>query len=61
MVEVRKCFGCGEIKELNHENWAWKDKEHAQFRTRCRKCTNFTSKMSHRIARARKKDKVNEI
>ena len=50
------CFGCGETKELNTKNFAWKDKEHTEFRTRCRKCTNFDSMISHRIARAKKKD-----
>lgn len=54
---LRKCFGCGEVKKLNHENFTWKNKEHTEFRTRCRKCTNFDSKISHRLARARKKDK----
>ena len=49
----RKCFGCNEVKELNSENWAWKNKEHTEFRTRCRKCTNFDSKISHRIRRSK--------
>ena len=26
-IEIRKCFGCGEVKELNSKKWAWKDKE----------------------------------
>ena len=48
-VEKRWCHGCKETKELTPENWAWADKEHTKFRIKCRKCTNFASKMSHRI------------
>ena len=32
------------------------NKEHTKFRNKCRKCTNYDSKLSHAIARARKKD-----
>ena len=56
MNEKRWCYGCGETKELNSTNFAWLDKAHTRFRNKCRKCTNFDSKISHRIARARKKD-----
>ena len=60
MKEKRWCYGCGEIKPLTPENWAWDNKEHTKFRNKCRKCTNYDSMLSHRIARARKKDKNNE-
>lgn len=56
MIETRWCYGCGETKELNTENFAWANKEHTKFRTKCRKCTNFDSKISHAINRAKKKD-----
>lgn len=47
----RWCYGCGEIKPLDHEHFAWANKEHTKFRNKCRKCTNFDSKISHRIHR----------
>lgn len=59
--EKRWCYGCGETKELNTKNFAYANKEHTRYRTKCRKCTNFDSKMSHRIARARKKDKESDL
>ena len=52
---TRWCYGCDEIKPLDHEHWAWADKEHTRFRTKCRKCTNWDSKISHRIHRKGKK------
>lgn len=55
--EKRWCYGCGETKPLIPKYWAWANKEHTRFRTKCRKCTNIDSKESHAIARARKKDK----
>ena len=55
-VIIRKCFSCGEVYPYTSQYWAWKDKEHTKFRSECRKCTNYASKMSHRIARARKKE-----
>ena len=48
-MEKRWCYGCNETKELTPENWSWTDKSHTRFRTKCRKCTNFDSKISHRI------------
>ncbi len=48
-TEKRWCYGCGKTKSLTPENWAWANKEHTRFRTKCRKCTNFDSKISHRI------------
>lgn len=54
--ETRWCYGCGETKPLNTKNWAWANKEHTRFRTKCRVCSNYDSMLSHRIARARKKD-----
>lgn len=56
MIEKRKCYGCGETKPYTSEYWAWKDKTHTKLRTRCRSCTNFDSKMSHRIQRAKKRE-----
>lgn len=57
MIEKRWCYGCNETKPLTKEFWAYANKEHTRFRTKCRTCTNWDSKISHRIARARKKDK----
>lgn len=54
--ETRWCYGCDEVKPLNSKYWAWADKEHTKFRNKCRACTNFDSKMSHRIHRKSKKD-----
>ena len=41
--------GSGETKPLIPQYWAWANKEHTRFRTKCRACTNFDSKISHRI------------
>ena len=60
-METRWCYGCGETKPLDHEHFAWANKEHTKFRNLCRKCTNWNSMMSHRIARARKKDKKEKV
>ena len=57
MIEGRWCYGCNEVKSLIPENWAWANKEHTRFRTKCRKCTNFDSKISHRIHREERKQK----
>ena len=54
-METRWCYGCDETKPLISKYWAWANKEHTRFRTKCRSCTNFDSKLSHRIQRARKK------
>ena len=61
-IETKWCYGCNEIKPLNYKNWAYADKEHTRFRTKCRKCTNFDSMISHRIHRknGRKGDEINE-
>lgn len=56
MNEEKWCYGCDEVKPLNSKYWAWADKEHTKFRNKCRACTNFDSKMSHRIHRKNKKD-----
>lgn len=45
------CYGCDELKPLIPKYWAWADKEHTKFRNKCKKCTNFDSKISHRIHR----------
>ena len=55
MIEGRWCYCCNEVKSLIPENWAWANKEHTRFRTKCRKCTNFDSKISHRIHREERK------
>lgn len=55
--ETRWCYSCGETKPLIPKYWTWANKEHTRFRTKCRKCTNYDSKLSHAISRARKKDK----
>lgn len=52
--QTRWCYGCDEVKPLDHEHWAWANKEHTRFRTKCRKCTNFDSMISHRIHRGEK-------
>ena len=54
--EKRWCYGCGETKILNPENWTWANKEHTRFKTKCRKCTNYESMISHRIQRSKKRD-----
>lgn len=59
-MEVKRwCYGCNKTKELTIENWAWANKEHTRFRTKCRECTNWDSKISHRINR--KDNKSNGI
>lgn len=35
---MRKCCMCGELKELNHENFAWKRKAQGTFQSQCRPC-----------------------
>ncbi len=47
--DKRWCYGCNELKPLTSEYWSWANKEHTRFRTKCRKCTNWDSKISHRI------------
>lgn len=54
--ETRWCYGCDQRYPLIPKYWAWANKEHTRFRTKCRNCTNFDSRMSHAIERARKKD-----
>lgn len=56
-IEIRWCYGCDEKYPLIPKYWAWANKEHTRFRTKCRKCTNWDSMISHRIARAKKKEK----
>ena len=51
MEKTRWCYGCNETKPLDHEHFAYTDKTHTKFRTKCRKCTNFDSMISHRIHR----------
>lgn len=55
-IKSKWCYGCNETKPLTPEYWAWKDKEHTKFRNKCRKCTNWDSKISHRINRAKRID-----
>jgi hypothetical protein len=55
MEEKRWCYYCGETKPLTPEYWAWANKEHTKYRTKCRKCTNYDSMISHRIHREDKK------
>ena len=55
--ETRWCYGCNEIKPLIPEYWAYANKEHTKFRNKCRKCTNWDSKISHRINRDKRIDK----
>ena len=54
--ETRWCYGCNEVKPLDHEYFAWANKEHTKFRNKCRKCTNWDSKISHRIHRKSKNE-----
>ena len=60
MEKERWCYGCDEVKPLDHEHWSWANKEHTRFRTKCRKCTNFDSKISHRIHRKKNDNKRND-
>lgn len=55
--QTRWCYGCDEIKPLTPEYWCYANKEHTRFRTKCRKCTNYDSMISHRIHRKKKGDK----
>lgn len=50
------CTGCGEIKPLTSEYWAYRDKAHTSFRSKCRKCTNRDSTDSHSVAREKVKE-----
>lgn len=59
--EVRWCYGCNETKPLTSEYWSYANKEHTRFRTKCRKCTNWDSKISHRIHRKKKYDENRRI
>jgi len=52
--KMRWCYGCDKTKPLNHKNYAWANKEHTRFRNKCRECTNWESKISHRIHRKAK-------
>ena len=36
-MKNRWCYGCGETKPLTSKYWAWANKEHTRFRTKCRK------------------------
>lgn len=55
--DKRWCYGCNEVKPLTSEYWSWANKEHTRFRTKCRKCTNWDSKISHRINRTKKNNR----
>ena len=57
MKEEKWCYGCNETKPLEPKYWAWADKEHTKYRNKCRACTNYDSKISHRIHRK----KVNNV
>ena len=52
--ETRWCYSCNEVKPLNEKYFTYANKEHTRFRTKCRKCTNWDSMISHRIHRIRK-------
>ena len=54
--EKRWCYGCDEIKPLDYEHFAYTDRTHTKFRNKCRKCTNWDSKISHRIHRKSKNE-----
>ena len=56
-MKSKWCYGCNEIKPLTPEYWAYANKEHTKFRNKCRKCTNWDSKISHRINRDKRIDK----
>jgi hypothetical protein len=56
MEETRWCYGCNKVKPLNSKNFAYDNKEHTKFRNKCRECTNWDSKISHRIHRKGKID-----
>ena len=56
-MKSKWCYGCNEIKPLTPEYWAYANKEHTKFRNKCRKCTNWDNKISHRINRAKRIDK----
>lgn len=56
-MESKWCYGCNETKPLIPEYWAYANKEHTKFRNKCRKCTNWDSKISHRINRSKRIDK----
>jgi hypothetical protein len=58
MTEKRWCYGCNKTKELNSINFAWADKAHTKYRNKCRKCTNFDSKISHRIHYEERKERA---
>lgn len=49
--QTRWCYSCNEVKPLTKEFFTYANKEHTRFRTKCRKCTNFDSMISHRIHR----------
>ena len=60
MKEERWCYGCGETKPLTEEYWYHINARSKTFKTLCRKCCNYQSKMAHRIARAKKKEANND-
>ena len=57
-MEYRWCYACGETKPLTSKYWTWANKDHTRFRTKCRKCTNYDSKISHRIHYEERKQRV---
>lgn len=56
----RWCYCCNKTKPLTSEYWSWANKEHTRFRTKCRKCTNWDSMISHRIHRKGKNERNNK-
>ena len=58
--EKRWCYGCGETKILNPENWTWANKEHTRFKTKCKKNTKYENIINHRIQRSKKRDLLNQ-
>lgn len=54
--ETRWCYCCGETKPLTEEYWYWANGKHIRLSTKCKKCNNYDSMISHRINRAKKKE-----
>lgn len=59
--EKRWCYACGEVKPLTPKYWSWANKEHTRFRTKCRACTNFDSKISHRLHYEERKQNYGDL
>lgn len=53
---MRWCYKCNKLYPLNEKYWYWTSAKHQRYKTLCRKCSNYESKISHRINRALKKE-----